>query len=134
MGRAKEMNRAVKNYDSCLYVQENPDGRLDLYRQNRDKTSPPHFVFSLTDSWTPTGRPIDYGVEPVLNRLRAHDLWRDDRFVEEWIKEHEKSVESAERSRRNSVEDFLYDFRNQFHRTFNDVNTSNMDKTIYRED
>lgn len=130
MRRAREISKALENYDRCLYAQEMPDGRIDVYRKNRENLSPPHFIFSVTDNWTPQGQKRDWGIEPILNRIRAIDLWRDDKFVERVIAETEKDEESKDRDRRNSVESFLYEFRGQFHKTFNDVNTSLMDKKV----
>lgn len=128
MGRVDEITRAVSSYDPCLYAQETKPGRIDLYRKNRSGMEPPHFLFSLTDTWQPTGRPVDWGVEPLLNRVRAMDLWRDDKFVERLIADHEKNQESKERDRRNNVESFLYDFKSQFQKATNDINTSTLEK------
>lgn len=133
MRRVREVTKVVRDYDPCLYAMEMPDGRIDIYRKNRENISPPHFIFSLTDTWQPSGRKVDWGVDPILNRIRAHDLWRDDGFVESWIADDEKRAESRDRSRRSGVEDFLYDFRGQFNKTFNDVNTSNMNKISKKE-
>lgn len=133
MGRVNEITRAVKSYDPCLYAQESKQGRIDLYRKNRSGMEPPHFLFSLTDTWQPTGRPVDWGVEPLLNRIRAMDLWRDDQFVEKWIAQKEKMDESRDRDRRNSVEAFLYDFKGQFQKATNDINTSTLEKVHRKE-
>ena len=128
MGRVQEITRAVKSYDPCLYAQETKPGRIDLYRKNRSGMEPPHFLFSLTDSWQPDGTPVPWGVEPLMNRIRAMDLWRDDGFVENLIKEHEKEEEIRAKDRRNTTEEFLKDFRRQFSRATNDINTSNLEK------
>ncbi len=133
MRRADVISKAVGNYDACLYAQEMPDGRIDIYRKNRENVSPPHFIFSLTDTWHPSGRKVDWGVEPVLHRIRAHDLWRDDNFVKETVAELEKQPEKDLKEFRNNTESFLYDFRKQFSRTFNDVNTASMDKKLIKE-
>lgn len=126
--RVREITKAVRDYDRELYAQNTRDNRIDIYRRNRDGMHPPHFLFSLTDTWQPTGRPVDYGVEVVLNRLRAGDLWRDDTYVERWIVEHEKKKESKSRDFSNSVEAFMYDFRRQFARATNGINTSTLEK------
>lgn len=126
--RVKDITKALKTYDGCLYAQETKLGRLDVYRKSTFGCNPPHFLFSLTDTWQPQGTPIDYGIDTVLNRVKAHDLWRDDGFIENWIKNHEAFKESQERERKNSIESFLYDFRSQFKKTFSDVNTANLEK------
>lgn len=126
----KTMNRALKAHDSSLFCQETTPGRCDVYRKS-GQTS--HFIMALTDTWTPTGVPVPWGIEVVINRIKACDLWRNDRFVEDWIKEHEKIEESNGRSLRNSIESFFYDFRRQFAKATNEVNTSTLNK-IYRKE
>lgn len=133
MGRVREISRAVKAHDSCLYAQETKPGRIDIYRKSQFGCQPPNFIFSLTDDWSPKGRPVPYGSEVVLNRLKALDLWRDDTFVERWIEDHEKIEKSKERSFHNTIESFLYDFRSQFHKATSDINTAGM-KKIHRKE
>lgn len=134
MASLKELNRALKAHDSNLYVVEHRLGRYDVYRKSSMGLDAPNFVFSLTDTWQPTGRPVPYGIEVVLSRLKAIDLWRDDSFVENWIKEHQAHVETQERKVRNNIESFLYDFRSQFHKVTSDINTSNLKKLYRKED
>lgn len=129
----KDLNRSLKNYDSYLYAQETSAGRYDVYRKSKYGEHPPHFLFALTDTWQPKGTPVSYGTEAVLNRIKAHDLWRDDTFIERWITEHEKNKESEKRAFRNSVESFLYDFAAKFRKATEDINTANM-KKLYRKE
>lgn len=134
MSRFKDINKALRNYDECLYIQESHAGRYDLYRKSKFGCNPPNFIFSITDDWTVSGRPVEWGIDNILNRLKAHDLWRDDKFVENYIKEHEKDEESKARDRRNSIEAFMYDFRRQFARATDSVNTSTLPKLHRKED
>lgn len=129
----KELTRALRGHDSCLFAQESKLGRYDVYRASKYGEAPPHYVFSLTEDWTVKSRPVPWGTDIVLNRLKAHDLWRDDTFVEQWIKANEAREESQDRARRNSIESFLYDFRSQFHRATNDINTSCLGNTPRKE-
>lgn len=61
------------------------------------------------------------------------DLWRDDTFVEKLIAQTEKNKESRDRDRRNSVESFLYEFKSQFQKATNDINTSTLEKVTRKE-
>lgn len=133
MGRVKEITRAVKGHDGCLYAQETKPGRIDIYRKSKFGGSPPNFLFSLTDTWAPAGRPIPWGAEVVLNRLKAMDLWRDDTFVEQLIQDAEKQEKSKERAFKNTIESFLYDFRSEFHKATSDINTASMAKKYRKE-
>jgi len=94
----------------------------------------PHHIFSLTDTWTASGEPVEWGLEPLLHRLKAMDLWNRQDFVEEFIEQAEKEEESEKRSFRNNTEAFLKDFRRQFAKTFEDVNTSTMEKKDRRRE
>ena len=120
------LNRSLKRYDSSLYVQETKLGRYDIYRKSEFSCNPPNFLFALTDNWTAQGNPAQYGIEVILCRLKAHDMWRDDTFIEKWLAENEKVIEGKDRDRRNNTEAFLYDFRSQFQKATNDINTSGM--------
>lgn len=122
------MNSALKMHDRCLLAKETHPGRIDIYRVASMNDAPPYFVFSLTEDWKPSGKPVPWSVDIVLNRIKAHDLWRDDTFVERWIAEQEKAAESEDRARRNDTEAFLYDFARQFQRATNDINTSTLEK------
>lgn len=124
--RAKRIDRAIKQHDSYLFIQETRPDRFDIYRKNSCSMSPPHFIFSLTDNWHPQGRPVEWSSDIVLNRIKAHDLWRDENYANEIIRENEKAGRRKERALKNSIEAFMYDFHSQFKRTTSDINTANM--------
>lgn len=128
MGRVSELTKRLQGHDRYLYAQETKLGRIDVYRKSQYGEHPPHFVMALTDNWGVNGTPVPWGIEVVLERIKAHDLWRDDTFVERWLAENDKVEESKARDRRNNVESFLYDFRRQFQRATNDINTSLLSK------
>lgn len=143
--REYRLTKRLKEYDSQLFAKKAEDGVIhilrrtvvwdsfqfngDTYRYSRYE---PHFVFALTDNWKPSGKPVDCSSDVVLNRIKAMDLWRDDQFVERLLAGYEKDKETKERHMRNDIESFLYEFRPQFAKTFNDVNTSTMEKTDAR--
>ena len=128
MSRIGEITLALRSHDSCLYAQETKAARIDVMRKSSYGDTPPHFLFALTDDWKPTGRPVPWGIEVVINRIKAQDLWRDDTNVDQLIAAHEKAEASKERDFKNSVESFLYDFRSQFQRATNEINTSTLEK------
>lgn len=130
---ARNLEKRLKGHDSLLFVQEAREGRYDVYRKSETGSHMPHFIFSLTEDWTVNSRPTPYGIDTVLNRIKAHDLWRDDTFIERYIKQCEDMSEAKERSRKNSIESFLYDFRKQFARATESVNTGSL-KQIYRKE
>lgn len=133
MSEVERITKHVSEYDSCLFAKETKPGRVDIYRKAKFSLSPPHFLFSLTDTWQPTGKPVYYGVEVLMNRIKALDLWRDEKFIENYINSCEKETESKERARKNTIESFLYEFRGQFHKATKDINTSSV-KKLYRKE
>lgn len=143
--RVDQITSAVRAYDSKLYCRANEVGKLSVYRKShRIETydlgegkvlhfirPAPYFVFALTDNWKASGRPVDWGIEPILARLKAIDLWHRD-LAEEIIQQEEKHAQSVARDRRNSIESFMYDFRDTFKKATNDINTATLEKK-YRE-
>lgn len=129
----KTLNGHLKAYDSLLEVKETKLGRYDVYRKSQFACKPPHLIFSLTDTWTASGIPRNWGIDVILDRLKAHDLWSRADFVENYMKSLEKDEEIRDKDRRNNIEAFLYDFAGQFRKTFSDVNTSTMNK-LYRKE
>lgn len=138
--RVSKINKVIKNYDDALYAKKE-SGVIKIFRKAYNWLSfnfngdiltyaapSPHLIFCLTDNWTIHGTPVDWGLEPIANRLKAMDLWNNPDFAERMIKSYEKSKESDRRDVSNSMESFLYDFRKQFAKAFNGINTSTLDK------
>lgn len=128
-GRIRYLNRVLKGHDSLLFVQEVAAGRLDVYRKSSYGDHPPYLIFSLTDSWQLSGRPVEWGVDVIINRIKAHDLWRDETIIDKLEAEHEEVKRSEKRARQNSVESFLLDFRRQFAKATDGINTGTLNKT-----
>lgn len=126
--RIRTLTKHLRAHDSLLYATSHKEGRIDVYRKSSLSSSPPHLVFPLTENWTLNSRPVEWGIEVILARINAHDLWRDDCFLESISEANDKVDEGKERDRRNNTEAFLYDFKSQFARATNDVNTSCLDK------
>lgn len=142
MGRVERLTRELQKHDRELYANWIPDKCIAIYRKSKSYEAPqrlddgswlrvcrfaPHFVFALTDTWTMNGERVDWGIEPVMARIRAMDLWNRD-VAGDLIHQYKKDDESAERDGRNNIESFLYEFRGQFAKSFKDVNTSNLNK------
>lgn len=131
--RAKEVNRVVKGYDKYLFARRECNGGLHVYRRTPSNSACPYqFVFALTDSWTASGRPVDWGLEVVLNRLRAIDCWKSENIFKQLEIDREKAEESRKRGMATTIEAFLYDFRRDFAKATNDINTSSLAKVDRR--
>lgn len=127
-GRVREVTRAVSGYDKDLFAKREGNGAIHIYRKTNRPADPTWFVFALTDTWTVHGKPREWGIEVVVNRLKAHDLWKDETIVDRINAETAKLEQSAERERQNTVESFLKEFRRSFARATDGINTSGLAK------
>lgn len=145
--RARRITDAIKGYDYKLYAKMDADGIIRIYRQCKElqkvqATSDvavwnvirnDHLVMSLTDTWGRNGKPVDWGILPIMARLRAMDLWNSENLATEFVKSEEKDEISRARAMRNSTEAFLYDFKDQFKKATSDINTSNLSKRAFNK-
>lgn len=128
-GRLKSINRHIKQLDPELFAASHKAPRIDVYRQSTMKLGPPYLVFSLTEDWTVSTAPVEWGIEPIMARLKAIDLWNNGETVET-LNEHNESVrKSKRRDLRNNIESFFGEFRRQFAKATNEINTSLLPKT-----
>ena len=141
MFRARRITRALQTYDSLLYA-KNDCGTIRIYRKFKEVRREAlniytpifavvrndHLVMSLTDTWGSRGKPVDWGIEPIMARIKALDLWNSDNLSTKFFVDEDKEEISKRRDFRNNLESFLYDFRSQFARATNDVNTSLLSK------
>lgn len=131
--RAKRVDREVKRYDRNLFARQDGDGSpICIYRKSAFSTHPPHLVFPLTDTWTITGKPVEWGLEVITARLRAMDLWKDETEVDRVEQNLMRADEAKERDFRNNVESFLKDFRKSFARSTDGINTGSLAKVDRR--
>lgn len=139
------LERELKKYDDKLIVRTNRKGvriiyevrkKVDWFELDGHKighlTDNPQIVFCLTDTWTIHGKPVDWGLLPILDKLRFSDMALNTSLMEDLEKQDEEMEESKKRDMRNQTEAFLYDFRSQFKKTFSDINVSSLDKTDKR--
>jgi len=132
--KVRYLTRLLKSHDSNLYAQETRLGRIDIYRKSSLGCNPPHFLFALTENWTVDARSVDWGIEPVLHRIKELDLWNNESLVDDLIKGYEKTEKAKEREFSNMTESFLHDYRKPFARATDGVNTSLLQKTDRRRE
>lgn len=131
----KRIEKALKAHDSKLFVikthrgvlqvYREPEKSLGLYRPDISGSIPtPMLVFCLTDNWRLDGRPVRWGVEPVMNRLRAMDSWADSLSFDEMKSNRERLEADESRQRTNEFRAIAADMRRDFAKATNDINTS----------
>jgi hypothetical protein len=141
MGDSREniLTERLSAYDSKLYAKREHNGCIYVYRkaskivrfEHKDQSylypqESPMFVLALTDNWNVKGKPVDWGIEPLMNRIQEIDAWNRGLTIDAMIQGYEKQTENLARDRHNQNEAWLYDNRSIFKKTFNDTNTSNL--------
>lgn len=140
MGRLERITSEVQRHDSKLYCARNKEGMPCIFREGfryenyrlddgswiRFSRPSPHFIFALSDNWKPNGVHVDWGIEPIMKRLRDMDLWNRD-ILKDYTEHNEKIEKSEERSRQSKTEDFLREIRPSFAKATNDIRVANMD-------
>lgn len=141
MGRVERITREVRNHDRNLFCKENVEGMLCIHRKTTAYDAY-HFdgvhlvharpsselVIPLSDNWSIRGKPVEWGIEPILAKLRSIDLASRPEMFGDLNREYEKGFESERRDLRNKTEAFASEFHSQFKKTFSDVRVANMDK------
>jgi len=145
MGRVDILNSRIRGHDSKLFVAKHGEGKLCVFREGfRMETyildggqtlhvprPSPHLVFALTDNWKLTGNSVEWGIEPIMKKIRDSDLWNRD-IVGDLEKQELKREESNSRRLKHETEDFLYDFQPRFKKAFADVNVGGLAKKDLR--
>lgn len=138
---------AVKRHDPKLFVKKGYRGvtlvlrehfvhhAYDVDGQTIFCLEPaPHYIMALTDTWSASGIPCEWGVEPILERLKMIDGWNKQSFVnQEMEKVNEKADQSKQRETFNKIEDAAYESHSVFKKTFADINTASMKKIDKRK-
>lgn len=144
MTRARRITWELQKKDKDLFCLENEAmGYLQILRKSYQTrtvfinehdvvTYPvmvPQLVLALTHDWTVKGRPVDWGLEPITRKLISIDCWNNVEADALKLEEVSEKVDQRKlRNFNNETEAFLKDFRPQFQKTFNDVNTSNLER------
>ncbi len=142
--RVRILNKHLKSYDWQLVSMRLGD-RINVYRYNtywepfewQNKKylyakKVPQFILSLSENWLADGKPVDWGIEPLMRKIREMDQWRDDSMYENLTKQRERFKELKEREFKNNVKALAYDMRRDFAQATNDINTSTLEKTDKR--
>lgn len=133
---------AVKRHDPKLFVKKDSYGRMVVWRESYElrpyevdgtvihcMESAPHFIMAFTHNWLMTGSPCEWGVDPLLERLKAIDSWSKQSFVNAEMEETNQRVDASQkRDMDNKLEAAAYESHATFKKTFSDINTANMKK------
>ncbi len=142
--RAQAINRELKYLDKELYAVKADTGLVHIFRKGvrwesfdfgNDRLSfsrpSPHHILTLTHNWSASGRPVEWGIEPLLARLKEIDNHNHDVLARIW-EENEKKESLRKRAKSNDLKAMAYDVRRDFAKSVNEVNTSTLAKTELR--
>lgn len=145
-GRVKTITSHLKRYDSDLFADRNNDGFINIMRNHKvydhfkyqDKNLfvsaiRPQFVTVLTSDWTHNTDPVEWGIEPLLHKIKQMDQWTKKENALEEIRRHNEQVDkNKERALRNEVRARAADLRRDFALATSDINTSTVEKIDHR--
>lgn len=139
--KLRQVTRLLKQYDSDLIAKRYLDGTLAILRKRRgydfyrfsdcvlwSSFDWEDLVLPITDNWIETGRPVDWGIEPILWQMQKIDGWRDDSDYDRFYQDRERRKANRARARRNEMRALAADCRREFARATNDINTSSLDR------
>jgi hypothetical protein len=137
--REKLLTRVLREYDRKLYAKREGTGAIHVYREGTGfypfeydgknflaSYPTPYFVLALTDTWTVRGTPVEWGIEPLITRIREIDVWHDDAQASRLVEAYKKKDRQNEKDLRNKNEAFFREQRSEFKKAFKDINTSQM--------
>lgn len=124
----KRLNFHIKRMDDALVAEPNRT-HIAIYESRKGTL---HYIMSLTDTWTIKGKPVRWGIEPIQSRLRAIDHWNRVGMFEDINRQNEKAIQDQDNNFSNNTESFLYEFRKEFAKATNDINTGTLDKKTDR--
>lgn len=145
--KLRQISRLLKRYDSDLKVKSYLDGALALTRKRRtfefyrDRSAGfalwfardwDDLVLPITHTWTETGIPVDWGIEPILSKIQQLDGWRDDTDYDRFCKQRERAEADKKRAHKNEMKALAADCRKEFAAATNDINTSTIAKVEKR--
>lgn len=143
--RVSRITRELRNFDRRLFAHRRADGMIQIirqadrleasnYLQDDPELTPlhPQFIIALTDNWNTTGKPVEWGIEPIMNQLKSMDSWRNTRILDQLREKREREARDKERTQRNELRAQALDMRRDFARATNGINTSTLAKVDNR--
>lgn len=135
--RVQRITQEVKKYDRRLYAVRASNGMIQIHRKadrieasDFNMTMPelsslnPQFILALTDTWKLSGKPVEWGLEPIMRMIRNMDSWNQPDMLDELHRRQEADKERKQRRFRNDIRAMAADMRKDFARATNDLSTS----------
>ncbi len=144
--REVRIEQTIKMHDPMLFLNKNYKGELQIMRKSfrmvpydidgkgvSVATSTPHYIMSLTEDWTGKTRPVDWGLEPIIRRLKEIDDWGGESSFDRMLRDNSKKDELKEKAFASLTEDVAKEWRKDFKKHTSDLLTHSVDKKDPRQ-
>lgn len=132
---AKSYERALKTYDSDLFVDHNRDGVLCVFKKHKrfepvlvaegfkllNLINCKQYVFAVTDTWGLNGSPKDWGIDDILDHIQKIDSLANAKFLEEIDAANVAVDKSRDKKLMNEMQGMLAYERNRFVKMFDEI-------------
>ena len=68
-----------------------------------------------------SGKSVDWGIDPLMIKLKSMDNWRDDCTFDNMVKRRNDAIKIKEDSSKGKLKDIAYDLRKDFAKVTNDI-------------
>lgn len=145
MTREQRYTHELKKYDRNLFCRLEADGFYKIYQKSKrvvyydldgfnvgfvipdDK-----FICPLSDNWSVRGRPVEWGILPLMQKIKSMDAANSEAEMYKWKEQEEKSREAKDRHMKNEAEAFASDFRSAIAKDHAYTLTHSLEKTEKR--
>lgn len=138
----KSYTKVLKRYDPDLFAGRTNMGMPAVFRKYKrfepvvetegfklmNLRTEVQLVFALTDNWLMSGKPRDWGIDDVLDRVQRSDLQANEKLIEEMDAQNEEVDKIKKKDLRNQVENFWIDERRRFAKATDDILTHSLSK------
>lgn len=144
--REIRIEQTIKMHDPLLFLNKNYKGELQVMRESFKmvphdidgktvlvKMPNHHYIMSLTEDWTGKTRPVDWGLEPIIKRIKEIDDWGSESSFERLLKENAKRDEIKSKRFASLTEDAVKEWRKDFKKHTSDILTHSVEKKDPRQ-
>lgn len=136
--RLSRITQEVRRYDRRLFGFRASNGMIQILREaekldasdapDEVVVSNPHpqFILALTHDWTLQGKPVEWGLEPIMTKLRSMDSWLEDKILDKMRKRREQEAEDSKRVEKNNIRAMAADVRKDFAKATNEINVASL--------
>lgn len=135
--RIKRLNEELKKHDRKLFCYRTCNGMVQVWRKGDvhawdffldDKPSGDklQFILPITNNWTLTGAPTEWGIEPLMQRIMSMDNWNHPELYNEHASKRAENDRLEEKRKKGVIHDIAVDIQKDFAKATDDVRTANL--------